>query len=110
MEFTPVLVAGAMIWTAVSALKLLTNGKMNDFITLMVVVAVGIGVAFLLRASDFSAGIDVGSVNLAKLNVASTILFGYGLSSFARVAYEVKKSIDSNDSAVEPKLFPPDTP
>lgn len=107
MEFTPVLVAGAMIWTAVSALKLLSAKKTNDFLTLMVVVAVGIGVAFLLRASDFSAGINVGSVALSKLNIASTILFGYGLSSFARVAYEVKKAVDGHDSAVEPKLFPP---
>lgn len=99
-----------MIWTTVSALKLLSAKKLNDFLTLLVVVAVGIGVAFLLRASDFSAGIDVGSVVLAKLNVASTVLFGYGLSSFARVAYELKKAVDGGDSAVEPKLFSDNPP
>jgi multisubunit Na+/H+ antiporter MnhB subunit len=107
MEFAPLVVAGAMIWTAVSALKLVSNKKWNDLATLVVVVLVGVGVAFLLRASDFSAGIDVGSIALGKLNVASTVLFGYGLSSFARVAYEAKKAVDNNESAVEPKLFPP---
>lgn len=99
-----------MIWSTVSALKLLSAKKFNDFMTFMVVIAVGVGVAFLLRASDFSAGIDVGSVVLSKLNVASTILFGYGLSSFARVAYEVKKSLDSSESAQEPKLFSDNPP
>lgn len=105
MDFTPVVVGAAMVTTAVSFLKLLRGKLYGDALTMIVVVAVGILAAFLLRASDFAAGIDVGGLKLSNLNAASTSLFGYALGSSASVIQRFIKRPDN-----DPKLFDNPTP
>jgi hypothetical protein len=89
---------GAMGWTAVSFMKHIRAGALYDALTLAVVVGVGIGVAFLVQAAGQA---------LQGQNAASVVIAGYAGSSAIRVVYEIKKALDGNDSAKEPKLVPP---
>lgn len=110
MEFAPLVVAISIVLTAMAVLKHIRAGQMNDVLTIVVVLAVSVGVAFLLRGSDFAGGIDVGGKALADLNGASTVLFGVALGSASRTAYQTLKAVDHSQSAAEPKLIPPSSP
>lgn len=88
---------GAMTWTAVSFLKHIRAKEYNNALTLVVVVAVSVGVAFLVQAAEMAFVGD---------NAATVVIAGYAASSALRVVYEYKKAIDTSDSASEPKLIP----
>lgn len=105
-EFLPLAVAVALVWSVVKVVKYATNRMWNEAMTLLVVHGAGILVAFLLHASDFADSIAVGAFKLGDLNGASVVLFGVALGSAAAAAYDVRKSVDSSDSAAEPKMFP----
>lgn len=96
MDLELALLIGAMTWSAVSFLKFLRAGMLWDAATLAVVVAVSIGVAFLVKATGQA---------LAGANTAEVVVTGYMAGSVIRAAYEFKKALDTNDSAKEPKLF-----
>lgn len=105
MEFVALAVASALVWKLVSFVKMVKAGDANGSVTQLVTWGAGVGVAFLLAASDFAAGIDVGGAALGDLNGASTVLFGVALGSSASAAYDVKKSLDNGDDAKEPNLL-----
>lgn len=98
--FVPLLVAAAMVWTALSFVKLLRAGQYGDALTILVLVIVGVGVALLARESSYA-----GDFGLARASLADCVFVGYGFSSTTRALYEAKKALDSGDNAKEPKLF-----
>lgn len=109
-EFVPLVVAAAMVWTALSLVKHLRAGQYGDALTLAVMVVVGVVIAWLASESSYA-----GSFNLADAKFADLVFVGYGFSSTARTLYEFKKSFDNGDDAKEAKLFPnpagtPDAP
>lgn len=107
MDFAPLAVAATIVITGMALLKHLTNGQSREALTLFAAIALGIGVAFLLRASDFASGIDLADgKSLANINAASTIMVGVALASLARTGIQTWKAVDTNQSAAEPKLFP----
>lgn len=99
-EFVPLVVAASMVWTTLSFIKLLRAGKMGDALTVLVLVIIGVGVAFLAAESSYAE-----AFNLAAANAADKVFVGFGFSATARTGYEFKKSFDGSDSANEPKLF-----
>lgn len=99
--FVPLVVAAAMVWTALAMVKHLRAKQFGDAVTLVVLVVVGIVVAFLASESSFAA-----SFQLENAKFADLVFVGYGFSSTARSIYEVKKALDSSDSAKEEKLVP----
>lgn len=99
MEFVPLAIAAATVWKIVSMVKFVTAGDKAKAITQLVTWAAGIGVAFLLAASDFT--IEVAGTNLSDLNSASVIFFGLALGSVSAVGY------DSLSKNPEPKLMGP---
>lgn len=107
MEFDVLLIATAMVYTASGVLKHARAGQWYDVLTIGVVFAVAVGVAFLLRSSDFAGGFEVGGKALADLNGASTVLVGYAIASASRLLHQVVKAVDTTQSAAEPKLIPP---
>lgn len=106
-SFVPLVVAAAMVWTALAMVKHLRSGQFGDAVTLVVLVVVGILIAFLASESSFAAAFQLENAKFADL-----VFVGYGFSSTARSIYEVKKAIDGNDSAKEEKLVenPPAAP
>lgn len=61
-------------------------------------VAVGIGGAFLLGASDLGAGVNVGGSALGVLNSASKVLLGLGVGVVASLGANVLNAIDNTKS------------
>lgn len=97
MDFTVLAVATALVWKVVSFAKFVMAGDRSKAVTQLVTWGAGIGVAFLVAASDFT--LEVAGVNLADLNAASVVLFGVALGSAASAAY------DSLSKNPEPKLL-----
>lgn len=97
MDFAVLAVATALVWKVVSFAKFVLSGDTNKAVTQLVTWAAGIGVAFLVAASDFT--LEVAGANLADLNAASVVLFGVALGSTASAAY------DSLSKNPEPKLL-----
>lgn len=108
MEFSLLAVAVSMIATLVLAWKNLINKLYKEAASQVVVIAIGIGVTLLIRASDFGAGFVVMDKALASMNVASSCLVGFALASTAMLTHKIVKGVDASQSAVEPKVLPPD--
>lgn len=106
-DFVPLAVAGLMINTIMAVLKNIRAKEYGDALTIFVAFVAGCLVAALLRASDFAADVKVGTQTLADMNVASVIFVGFAMASVGRFFYQSTKAVDANQSAAEPKLFPP---
>lgn len=90
MEFVPILVAAALVYSLANLVKQIQGGAVNEAVTQMFTWICGIGVTFLLRASDFAENVTIGSdgYTLSTLNPFSTILVGIALASTAGVIYD----------------------
>lgn len=91
-------------------IKYLRARDTNGYVTQLAVWLAGIGVTLLIKISDFAGNFDIGGVVLNDANTGTVILAGLGLGSAAMLVNEVKKAIDSNDSAAKPDLVGPVTP
>lgn len=108
MEFSLLAVAVAMIQTATLAWKNIVNKLYKEALSQVVVIGIGVAVTLLVRASDFGAGFIVMEKSLASMNVASAALVGFALASTAMLTHKIVKGVDGSQSAVEPKVLPPD--
>lgn len=105
MEFVPIIVIGALLKKAVDFLKYLLAKDWNGVVTQLVVWLVGIGLTWLLSASDFANGVEIGGLDLGNLNTASIVLVGLSLSSTASfLGQDLIKALDNTQSAATPNL------
>lgn len=105
MEFAAFISAVvALPLKAASVVKYLSARDLRAAVTQLVVWGASIGLAFLLRASDFGDAIRIGAAPLSHLNDASLVLVGFAFGSTASVVYDFKKARDNSDSAAEPSL------
>lgn len=98
MDFLPLVVAIALIWKIVDLVKLFRPNLPSKVVQALGF-GVGIGVAFLLRETDFASSIAIGDFKLSDLNAYSTALFGSTLGGTASVGVDFKKAIDNGDTA-----------
>lgn len=106
MDFVPLLVIGALLKKAVDFLKYLSAKDWNGVVTQVVVWLVGIGLVWLLSASDFANGVQIGGLDLGNLNAASIVLVGLSLSSTASfVGQDLLKALDNSQTARTPELL-----
>lgn len=91
----------------VDFIKYLRARDTNGYVTQLAVWLAGIGVTLLIKISDFAGNFDIGGVVLNDANTGTVILAGLGLGSAAMLVNDVKKAIDSNDSAAKPDLVGP---
>lgn len=95
-DFVTFAAAGGMVWTALSFIKNVRGGRYGDAATLVVLVLVGIAVAFLAAETSYA-----GAFELSKATWADKVFVGYGISGAARLIYEW-----TNGKVLsEPKLF-----
>ena len=107
MDFVPVVVLGALIWKFADFLKLVSTKDWSAAITQLAVWGSGVAGVALVAQTDFASAVPVGEFTLATLNGWSLLVAGLSLSSTASVGYDVKRAIDSSDSAKMPNLLPP---
>ena len=105
MEFVPILALGTLVFTLVIFLKNLTARQWRPVVTLLVAWAAGIIGVFLMAATQFAGGINVGDVPLDRLDFWSKVLLGLVATSLLSSANEFKKAIDRTDTAVVPDWF-----
>ena len=88
--FVPMVAAAALIYAASNLLKLALAGEVKSAATQLVSWLIGVGVVFLLQASDFAPAIAVGdSWTLDGLNAWSTVLVGLSLAGLGNFAYDI---------------------
>lgn len=107
MDFVPLLAALALVVKIIDFVKSLKNGDANGILTQAVTWVAGVGVLFLLAASDFGGGVEVAGYTLDSLNSFSLVLLGLSVSSTGSLAFDFKKSFDNTDSAAVTPLIPP---
>lgn len=92
---------------AVSVVKSLFNQEWNTVVTQAVVWIVGFGGLMLAANADVTSAFALpGFVEpLGELDGASVALLAWILGSTGSFAYDLKKSFDNTDSAVETKLL-----
>lgn len=85
MDFVPLLVGAAMVAMLVDVIRSAKGGDWNGVITPVVAFGAGVLVAWLLRESDFGAGIKLGDTGktVADINGASLVLVGFAFGAFA---------------------------
>jgi hypothetical protein len=88
-QFVAVAVVVAFGLNLYNILKMLLAGELDKVATALGAYAIFIGLAFLLRASDFADSVALGEFNLATLNTWSTILFGASLAGTAGTVYDI---------------------
>lgn len=107
MEVIAILAALAFaVNKTVSVIK--AFGKDNNTVVTQVLVwVIGTGALFLAGQAEFTAGLVIPGlgVTLGSLNAASIVMAGWVLGSSGSFAFDIKKAIDSSDSAVEPHLL-----
>ncbi len=102
--FTTAAGSVALVKTLVDFIKYLRAKDTNGAITQLTVWVAGISTVLLLRASDFAGDFDVSGIPLSSASPGTVVLAGLGLGSSAMVVNELKKAIDSSDSARKPRL------
>jgi len=95
-----------LVYAFVDFLKALTNKDKNAAVTQLIAWAAGVGGVFIAGASQFASEIKIGSHSLETLNGPTKLFVGLMIASAAKVVFDVKKSLDGSDSAVQPKLLP----
>lgn len=104
-DFSVMAVAAFMLMFVMAFLKTVRAKLYWDAGTMLVVLGVGVGLAFLIGASDFGSSVKIGDKTLADVNGASLVLAGFAIASLARFAFQATKAVDNAQSAAEPKLF-----
>lgn len=102
-------VATATVKKVVDFVRYLSAGDARSVVTQVLSWVAGIGVAFLLAASDITQRFDIGGgYPLGNANGASLVLIGIGLASGASFGVDLLKARDNSQSAAVPPLGGPD--
>lgn len=106
MPLVPLVALGTIVFNLVNVMKFATARQWSAVLTQCIAWAAGIIGIFMAGSTDFASGISVGDIALADLNTPSKIFLGLVATSLLSTFNELKKAIDSNDSAVKPELIP----
>jgi hypothetical protein len=104
METVAVLGLPALAWRFTTLVKQVTAQDYKAALTQVVTMVAAIAAVLLYAHSSFGTSLDIGGVALATLDGAAQVIVGLSIAGVAGVAFDVKKSIDKSDTAVEPKL------
>lgn len=98
----------ALTSKAVDFLKYLRAGDSNGYLTQAVVWGAGIGASFLIAKSGLAGDVVIEQLSPKKLgdyNAWALVLLGLASGSLGSVLVDVRKAVDSSDSAKTPNLF-----
>lgn len=79
----------------------------SSIVTQLIAWAAGIGAVLLFTATAFADGVALGGVELAKANFATQMLAGLMVASFISQIVDIRKSLDSTQTAAVPRLIKP---
>jgi len=105
MDFVITAVAVALVWKVVDFLRAVLRRDWNAVATQGTVWAAGVGVVFLVGATQWGDGWAFGDLTVASMNAASKVLAGLAIGGSASAAYDLKRAFDNSDSAAQPPLI-----
>ena len=105
LDYVPLIALGLLVVRLVNFLKYVKARDKNGWLTILTAWVSGVLVVLLFAQTDFASGIQVGDVGLDSLNVWSLIVVGLTVASTGSFAVDVKKALDTSDSAKVPPLF-----
>lgn len=94
-----------IVYKAFELVKYIRAKEWNGVSSLAVVFVIGIACVFLLSATSFANGIDVGERSLSTLGWADLLWIGLTFGATSSVLYDFKKSFDNSDTASQPALL-----
>lgn len=104
--FVPLLALAALVKKFVDFSKYVTNRDVNGALTQLFVWIAGIAAVAIFAQTAWADGIVFASVALSKMNFASQVAMGLGISSTGAFATDYLKAKDNFDSARMPNLLP----
>jgi hypothetical protein len=109
-DFTPTAAFVALVITTINFLRHLRGQEWGGAATVASSWAAGVIAVMIAAQTDFASGIAVGDRSLEGLNLASQVFVGLSAASIASFVTDLKKAVDTTDSAVKPALFPTSAP
>src|SRR5262245_22462598 len=95
----------ALVVKALSALKFITTGDVRQFITQILSWLLGFLILLIAAQADVAQHLVLwGDQRLGDMDVWSLFLAGLAIASTGSFAYDVKKALDGSDTASEPSL------
>ena len=77
---------------------------LNGLLTLIITAVAGVLLVALFAKSEFASQVKVGKAGLDELSFGSQVWFGLVVSSFASTLHDLKKAVDSSDTASTPAI------
>lgn len=106
MPFVPLAAMGALVFTLINFLKMVTNKQWSPALTQLISWVAGIIVVVGFAQTDWADTVTFGDRALSSLNGSSQLVLGLMAASLFGVVKEVTKAIDGSDSAAKPPLIP----
>jgi hypothetical protein len=105
MEFVPLVALGVLLLQVVNLIKYIRARDANGITTILAAWVAGLVVVLLVAQTDFAEGFSVGgNQSLADLNFASLVFIGLTIASVGGYLVDIKKAVDTSDSAKVPPL------
>lgn len=105
MPFVPLAAMGALVFTLINFLKMVTNKQWSPVVTQLISWGAGVLVVVLFAQTDWADTVMFGDRALSSLNGSSQFVLGLMAASIFGVVKEVTAAIDNTDSAAKPHLF-----
>lgn len=106
MDFVPLVALAGLVFAFNNFLKFLSGKDFKSAVTQLIVWASGVAGIFIAAQTDFAGGIRIGDEALSTLNGWSLLFVGLTFASVASTLNEVKKALDSSDTAKTPPMIP----
>lgn len=106
MPVLPLAAMGTIVFCLMNFLKSLTSKNFKAAVTQVIAWISGVITVALAAHTDYASGVSFGDLSLEKLNGPSQIFLGLIASSILGTVHEIKKAIDTSDSAKQPPLIP----
>lgn len=109
VSLTGLTAIGTVVFTFVNFIRFALAGEGSSAVGQVLAWVSGIAAALIVAHTDLAAAFVFGSKPLSQLNLVSQGLVGLMAASSIGVVNEIKKAIDSTDSARVPPLQRPGT-
>lgn len=104
MQIVPLVLVATLVGKIVDLGKYVNARNWNAVVTQAVSFVAGVVAMVLAAHTDFAGLIAFGDLTLADTSVATQVFLGLTATSLFATVYDLKKAIDSGDSATMPKL------
>lgn len=107
MDFAPAAAMVTLVISIINFIKFIKSKDTNAVVTQLAVWIAGVLVINLVAHSDFGKTLKAGDYVLGNLNGWSLLFVGLSVGSVALFANDLKKAVDSSDTAKKPPLVGP---